>query len=175
MPHCAGGGYFKLRATTALAASSHTFDSCRQGTCPSVPCLQHRGTARQSALASTAAAREGPCRTDCRKGDVFMSGQHVKTKAEATNPRDHKKRKKSLNAPAAAAAEDASRPSGRKSLTSAGTGPKCRPAADDIDGIFAGQARKRTAQARPAPQGQANALGAAELTQQHTKASALRL
>jgi hypothetical protein len=103
-----------------------------------------------------------------------MSGQHVKSTAEATNSRDRKKRKKSLNAPAAAAAEDASRPSGRKSLTSAGTRPKCRPAADDIDGIFAGQARKRTAQARPAPQGQADALGAAELTQQHTKAGAAK-
>jgi hypothetical protein len=104
-----------------------------------------------------------------------MNGQHVRTTTEATNARDRKKRKKSHNAPAAAAAEDASKPSGRKSLTSVGTGPKSRPAADDIDSIFAGQSWKRTAQARPAPQGQANALGAAELTQQHIKASAFRL
>ena len=104
-----------------------------------------------------------------------MSGQHVRTTAEATNLKNSKKRKKSLNAPAAAAAEDASKLSGRKSLTSAGTGPKSRPAADDIDSIFAGQCRKRTARASPAPQGLANAVGAAQLAQQHTKASALGL
>ncbi len=97
-----------------------------------------------------------------------MSGQHIQLKAEATNP---KKRKKPLNAPAAAAPKDANQLSGQKPLCSAKTGPKQRNTAYDIDSIFAGQSRKRAAQARPAPQGRANALGAAELAQQQTQAN----
>ena len=44
------------RAPTPLTAA----DRC---TCS----IEHYGNARQSAWASIAAAREGPCRTDCRK------------------------------------------------------------------------------------------------------------
>jgi hypothetical protein len=97
-----------------------------------------------------------------------MSEQHVGTTAEAKKP---KKRKKVKKAAAAAAAEDAAQLAGRKPASSAEPAPKPKRGDDDIDRIFAGQSRKRTAQAQPALQGRADASGAEELAQQHATVS----